>query len=49
MYGAQNESGVTRAKALGRMDAVLLDKAATLADLAAVADEAYEFLGEVSG
>ena len=49
MYGAQNEPGVTRAKALGSMDAVLLDKAATLADLAAVADEAYEFLGEVSG
>lgn len=46
MYGSVYESGVTRAKALRALDSVLQQGDATLADVAAVADVQYEFLGE---
>ncbi len=43
---AEYESNVTLTKALSSMTKVLKDETKTIADLAAVADKAYQFFGE---
>lgn len=45
-FGAIYEDGVTRKKATGALETLMKQEAATVADLAAVADTQYEFFGE---